>query len=413
MYKNDVKESLRILKIEEEKFFRGKVKKLIFGVLLGAILLMAFWMSKGKEVETKIERPTSQYATENQKIYIEGYEDVIEVEVGAKTYTQSELEALYKEVLPTLEEEVLNKNTGFEEIKSNLKFPKNIDGTPFFLRYNPEDLELLTREGVVNNQNILEDKITNLEICVYCEDFERFYQIPLVIKALRSSYTEIEKFTQYLQKDEIEKREYEDWEFPEVYEKQVIKYKNKPTNEMPVFIGIFLAVILILWFVEDQKITTEREKRKEFFKEEYLEITRSLCLYITSGLTITKSIEKLIEEYRNNNASKYVKDAFFELEKEIKSGVSFYKTLDRFAENSDFRGYYNLIGILRQGDRNDMFSVGALLEQEINTLQEETIREIKIKGEKISTKLIFPMAIQLVVVIILIIVPALMGMNVS
>ena len=98
--------------------------------------------------------------------------------------------------------------------------------------------------------------------------------------------------------------------------------------------------------------------------------------------------------------------------RQIQDGMGERRAYEEFAKRVGVSGYRKLISLLIQNLRKGNTDLYTMLEKETITAYEEKKSLVKIKGEKAQTKILLPMMLNLAVVIVTIVIPAMMGMKI-
>ena len=155
-------------------------------------------------------------------------------------------------------------------------------------------------------------------------------------------------------------------------------------------------------------LNSKKEKEKELMLA-YPEIVSKLCLLIGSGLTVRRSWERIIKDYKEAQIFNYAYEemllTYYELERGIPEG----KAYAAFGRRCRQHGYRKLGSLLEQNLKKGTSGLLALLQEETwQAFEERRAFAVKLAQEA-GTRLLFPMVLLLLVVLIICVAPAIMS----
>ena len=112
------------------------------------------------------------------------------------------------------------------------------------------------------------------------------------------------------------------------------------------------------------------------------------------------------KKYSGNKEKRVVYEEIAALTKEMERGISEKQAYERFGERCEILPYRTLVALMIQHLQKGGDDIQRILEEECKKAQESRIAQVKIMGERASTKLLFPMILMLVIVFVIILVPA-------
>ena len=145
-------------------------------------------------------------------------------------------------------------------------------------------------------------------------------------------------------------------------------------------------------------------------------VTVVILLYSNAGLSIKSSIERIVRQYedeKKKNPKEY-HYAYEELKMatvKMKSGVSEINAINQYGERCGLHNYIKLANIIEQNIRRGTGELSFALENELNRALVERKNTALKRGSEISTKLLGPMTVMLIVALVILMVPALMSIN--
>ena len=203
---------------------------------------------------------------------------------------------------------------------------------------------------------------------------------------------------------------------PKIVQDFRVIYKERKdfTFLMLPIIGILTAVLLE---AKDKEKEKEKVKRRiRLLELDFTQIISKILLYVSSGMTIRNSMIRLAENYQKsfkNDANKEKRVAYEELvvvKNKLASGYSEIGAYEEMAKNINMRTYTRFLNIIIQSIKNGNKDLKNILNMEVQDALYERKQNAKKLGEEATTKLVLPLMLMLSVIMVVIMVPAFMGM---
>ncbi len=222
-----------------------------------------------------------------------------------------------------------------------------------------------------------------------------------------------EKLQEYINKNQ----QYEEnVKLPEQINGENVRYQKVSSDVSKFILPIGIIITILLFILKDTDLKKEVEKRNLQMKNDYPEIVSKILLYYGTGLSIKGVIEKIVNGYEEEKEQE--KDLFRYAYEElsmcfikIKSGVSESVAINEYGERCRLHCYIKLAGLIEQNMRRGTKDLSLVLKAELKEAMNEKKNNILKNGGQISTKLLGPMVIMLVISIVIIMVPAFMSMG--
>ena len=203
---------------------------------------------------------------------------------------------------------------------------------------------------------------------------------------------------------------------PENISGEKISY-YKSASKIGKYIPIVAFIMCVaVFFLKDRDLKSEVKKRNIQLQSDYPEILSKILLYSNAGLSIKSSIERIVRHYedeKKKNPKEY-HYAYEELKMatvKMKSGVSEINAINQYGERCGLHNYIKLANIIEQNIRRGTGELSFALENELNRALVERKNTALKRGSEISTKLLGPMTVMLIVALVILMVPALMSIN--
>ena len=312
--------------------------------------------------------------------------------------------------------EIINKDDSIATISN-----ASVDDFKYYVTYQ----KVIDGSGNVNNSDFKIDEFCTGHIVVQLSTMikeqegsykSEKYLIP--IRVVSKLLTPIESFRVAFKK-EVESNDKKTVDkntitLPKIVNDFRVKYKNKKDLSfllMPV-LGILAAILL-----EAKEKEEEREKAKRrvrLLELDFAQIISKILLYVSSGMTIRNSMIRLAEQYQKNNKSNMEDRVAYEelvtVKNKLASGYSEIGAYEDMAKNINMRTYTRFLNIIIQSIKNGNKDLKNILNMEVQDALYERKQNAKKMGEEAATKLVLPLMMMLSVIMVVIMVPAFMGM---
>ena len=142
----------------------------------------------------------------------------------------------------------------------------------------------------------------------------------------------------------------------------------------------------------------------------------SVRYFYSAGLSIRGTIERIVKAYEEEKAdnAKWYRYGYEELSMclmKMKSGVSEISAMNQYGARCKLHCYIKLAGLMEQNMRRGTKELSLVLKGELKEAMNEKKNQMLRNGGQISTKLLGPMVIMLLIAIVIIMVPAFMSMG--
>ena len=422
-------------------------KRSIYCIVVGLILaFVSFLMNRESIYIRPYEIERSSYGTQktpyklnlDAENLINGME--FSVSVSPRKYDKEEADKIFLEKLEALKLSILLNNNDFDHINTKLNFLSDLgDGVKASYSFNPqkgdkEDFRyyvkyqgLIDGSGNVKNEDFKIDEICDgfieVQLSTEIKDKESPYKsekFMLPVRVVSRDMDAIESFKVAFKKafDEKDKETINEniIKLPEVVNNFRIRYKEKLNLSfllMPLF-GILTAILLE---ARDKEVEKERIKRRiRYLEIDYTQIITKILLYVSSGMTIRNSMIRLAEVYQKEELDKEKYNervAYKELiivRNKLLGGYSEVRAYEEMAKSINLRTYTRFLNIIIQSIKNGNKELKNILNMEVQDALYERKQHAKKLGEEAATKLVLPLMMMLAIIMVIIMVPAFMGM---
>lgn len=383
-------------------------------VLGGTLLGTGIWIQESQDTETdRLARNPYGEGGYEQRLTVQtgNREEEIHIYVEEKHYQEQEVLDYIRDAKKELEQWYEEQTKGTGEIRKNVQFPEEIEGSPVTLSWSTGWPDVLSWEGRIGEEVSVQGEKTELYCTISLEDQEEIWMkkvtvFPPVLSENQSLEKKIQK-----KAEEISQEGGKSLLLPDTLDGEKIHYKKE--KEYKGSLVCFLSLILGLGVkpLEKEKEKKKEEKKKKEMQADYPDIVEKLVLFLRAGFSIRKAMEKLAAGYLRNRDKYHLGEraAYEEVVKtcrEMEGGMYEAEAYERMGKRYGISQYKMLSVLLVQNLRRGNENLLELLEREAASVTEERKRSARVQGEEAAIKLLLPMVMQLVVVLIILVVPA-------
>ena len=194
---------------------------------------------------------------------------------------------------------------------------------------------------------------------------------------------------------------------------------KKPKNNMPdllVLLGIVSCAAMAIGKKTDEK--KARQNRMDQLQQEFPQMLSQMSLLLSAGMTVYHAWGKIVQSYERSidTADSLTQAVYEEMAvtwRQMKDGVGERDAYEQFGQRIGLQCYRKFANLLTQNLRKGTAGLSALLEKEVETAFADQESMIKKRGEELETKLLGPMLVMLLLVMVLILIPATSGFQIT
>jgi hypothetical protein len=349
----------------------------------------------------------------NDELDIFRFPDVI-INVKERMHTQEEMEAVFKEAIRYLEEDLLGDNASKELIYSNLNFSEEIPGTSITVEWKPEDSNLIMSDGTVSNEEVATEGINTtvkMVLSYYDQKVEHNVYLRIMPKLLSEEDILIKKLEDAVMAAAKDSKVESQLELPLTLDNYHISWQEKEGNNglSLLLLGIFIAILV--WIIVDKELEKQLKKRKEQMLLDYPEIINKFTLLVNAGMTVKQAWYKIATDYsdkyvQNSTQKRYAYEEMLATSRELKLGLPENVAYEQYGRRIGLIPYIKFGSFISQNLKKGNKGFTELLMKEAEEAFEERKEIAKRLGEEAGTKLLIPMMIMLIIVFLIIMIPA-------
>ena len=388
-------------------------------ILITALLIYDRTNSKAIN-ENRIVRNTYKKGAESLtvRVYSDEYDyGNIDLKVNQRKYTEEEaiekMDEIYNCFMPLIKGE----NESLQHIDKDLNLPEKAEGyEEFEIRWESGDYLLIRNNGELGeSEGGIEGEDVTMNLTVIYDEYEKTYSYPLKIfpPALEEQDLRLKELMEEVETRDRATENLDYQELPTTVNNEKIIWEEVSAPIIPLALVLLPMLTLAVWKGKDRDIGKKYEERNKELSMDYSELVSKIQLLISSGMTIRGSIERIVKDYKEEEANfgkkKYVYEELSLCLRKIQDGMDEGQAYELFGRRCSLMTYKKLSALLTQNLKKGTDGLIEALSTEVKAAFEERKMIARKMGEEAQTKLIFPMILMLGVVIMIIMVPAYMS----
>lgn len=404
--------------IEKEKYLYivVKITTCILALWITFVLALGVGISEGLEEKRVSTVSRSESVDKEYKLQIvneAGQKEQVTINVEKKQYTKEQIEKIFEKRKGELIKKVLGKNKSLDKVNQNLNLVSQIGKEKISVTWDISDRNILDYEGALSDNISKEGELVTLTATMMFQKTTFDYIFVVNVFPKKQKNSKEEELQAYVNENAKYEKEVK---LPEIIGGEKVKYENIVSEISGYVLIIGIITSIVLFFLKDTDLKKEADKRNQQLLNDYPEIVSKIFLYNGAGLSIKSTIERIVSDYeeeKRNNKKTY-RYAYEELSMcliRMKSGVSEIVAINRFGQRCKLHCYVKLAGIIEQNIQRGTKDLSLVLKNELREAMAEKKNSMLKRGGQISTKLLGPMIMMLIISMVIIMVPAFMSME--
>ncbi len=386
--------------------------------LMGAIL----WRTRLPLIEKeRISRPAYGEGSRQEELVVEaaGEQEKVTFAVSDRKYSRKQAKKLLEKALEEWKEKVPGKGRKAEKIRGDLELPETLQQGAVKVEYLMIPYGILDSTGRICPDAQLSDHGTMVEIQTQLTCGEEKVLYDRSFRLFPTEKTKEEQFweTVRLELEDADSREKEKayLTLPESVGKQKLTWRRFVQGKS-VFFLLLLFLPVGLFLHHRQQVHEEAQRRSAQLMLDYPELMWKMSLLLGAGMTIRGAFERIASRQREDQRGSHQKrERYLLLEmqltmRQMRSGKSEGSAYEEFGRRCGLPRYIKLGTILSQNLKKGSRGLAEQLAQEAASSMEERKNAARRIGERAGTKILMPMMLMLGVVLLVLTVPAFMGM---
>lgn len=395
---------------------RKKIIAIILSIeIIGVALFLYDFITAKINFDGVIDRPMTGegIVKEDLEVSFGENDEYISIDVNERAKSRAEIEELFAEAEKEIDETFKGKNNSYDEVAWDVDVRDSYVGGKVSAEWTFSDYEQLSGAGQVTYKN---GGIVYANALLTCYGEVENYEFPF--RVVEPDPGTKEGFLYYIQK-EVRKAEHtslrkSSFRLPEKVRDEELIWKRKSSYRGLILMALGAATGAAMAFGLREEDRRKDKARKEELSKDYPKIVNDLSLYVSAGISLREAMLRVYKQYEKSGRSKEKRPGFEVIGKvchEIHDGKSEMIAYEGMGTETDHRSYRKLAMLLTQNLKKGTAGLSGALEQEAREAFEERKVRARIAGEQASTKLLLPMMMQLGIVIVILVIPALLTMG--
>ena len=299
------------------------------------------------------------------------------------------------------------------KIDRNLSLPDTVCSGSVQVAWTTEEPDLLRFDGTIGSRVPVQGAPVRLTAELTLGTWKKVLTYDLTV--FPESVPEDEQFSAAAL-EEIKNREDKTQErllLPDTVGGAAVTWSKK-RSFLPLYLlllGVFAAFLYPL--AEKSRRAAAQKKREEEMLFDYPKIAVKLILLLHAGLSARSAIRKIALDYTKAKDRGVIRPGFEEvltMYYEMNRGVTELAAYRNFGRRCRCREYRTLSALLAENLTKGSRTLLTVLDKEAGNAEDERRKRARIRGEKANLLLLFPMLLQLGIVLVIMMVPAFMTM---
>jgi len=392
-----------------EKNFRTSLLIAVLFLIIGGLV---FVMEKREDTASAGYLERGDYGSgsysETLNAAIGGEQKEVEVEVGAREYSDSEVSGFLEEACGKLEKAVLGEMKA-GHVDRNLNLMTEMEGLPVDISWVTTPPDIMDYEGIIADDVPDGGTRVRAEAEISCQGEIR--NRVLVLTVFPRILTEEETLQKEVRKA-VESQDASDEKLtlPKTIGGRSVSWSGTGGSSGLAIAALGILAALAYLFSQKESSRRAEEKKRAQMMLDYPHIISKLTLLLNAGMSMRKAFEKMTEDYRRTlKRGGRRREGFEEIARtylEMEKGIPEVEAYEHLGNRTPLVKYRTLSAILIQNLKRGSRELILLLEQEAAAAFEERKKQARVLGEEAGTKLLLPMFLMLLVVIAILMVPA-------
>ena len=395
---------------EQSLYVAQKISVVIIVLLCGLAFGLGVSVTSPKALQeiSKVKRKdgssTYSFVAKNKKETKD-----VSIEVAGKRRTKKETYRAIDKGKKLLVKKMLANNKSVNKVNSHVDFVNSIGKEEIKVSWGIENSDLIGYDGEIGKNVPRKGSLVKLTAIMELDKITENYQFYIKVFPEKKN----SNLQRYLQKHVDEKSITErEVLLPKKIGGKEYRYFVKNTNYSIWIFPLALVIAIVLFVIKDKDLDKEVEERQKQMLRDYPNIVSKLLIYFGAGLSIKSALERIVYEY--NKQKNEIHYAYEEMEiaiTKMKSGVSEATAIAEYGDRCGIHCYIKFANIIEQNLRRGSKDMVYALKSEVNSAVNARKNSILKEGSEISTKLLGPMVVMLIISIAIIMVPAFLSIN--
>ena len=395
---------------------------MVVGVLLSLGCLFFYKDGSGQEIRV-LERPGYGEGDRKEELTVqiegESEEQVLEIRVQERTYTDQEKQELLEQAVQELERILPGENESLDQVRSPLVFPQSLADGTVTASWMTIPYGIIDEEGQLIGASDVNGTLVEIQGTLTCAGEELVRSI--YVKVFPQELTDQEQLYQAIRQEvelaDSQASHTKTLELPEQVEGRKLSWSGVSENPGMTLLLLTILALVCVYLQMDNEVHKKAELRQNQLLLEYPDFMWKMTMLLGAGLSIKGAFTRISGEYLREKKEpvtsrgkgrqiRYLYEEITYTCYEMQSGIPEAQAYERFGKRCQLPEYIRIGTILSQNLRKGAKGLTALLESEAETSLNDRKSHARKIGERAGTKLLLPMILMLGVVLAILMVPA-------
>lgn len=337
----------------------------------------------------------------------------VELNIFERTLSEEELSDYISRFNNNADNLISGDNPDLMHVSSDLVLKEKYEGYPFkFVWRSSDPGRILSYSGSVDTSSGEGDVMLTAFYSYGEQEGEITIPVHVIVPEKDPARKYSEDLINFVYESESSGRESKEWILPGEFEGEKIRWEYKTEDNSLLPAGLFGIVAIVLFFASGKDLMSKAEQKKENMRKSYPKILRQIALYVGAGMTVKAAFTKIAEDSKSLQSGEMIYEEMRYACHEMGQGVGEANAYERFGNRTGLSEYIKLAGLLSQNLKRGNPGFVIRLRSEADNAMRERVLEARKAGEEAQTKLLVPMMMMLAVVMVMIMIPAMTGMNI-
>jgi len=337
----------------------------------------------------------------------------ITLNVGERVPDEEQIDHFFEVRYMQAVGEILGENADFDHVQHDLNLISGMaDGTE--IEWTISDTALMNIMGELSDDIDEDGEELTLIMTMSYAGYSRSFEICATVFKKHISVEFSQELSDYVN-EAISQDDEDCVKLPQTYNESELSYEDPQDNTFSWLMALSLIAAILVWIVRDNRLENAYKKRNLELMIDYPQIVSKLSILFSAGLAIPTAWDRLVRDYEYSlglgERSRFGYEEMRITALEMKNTGYREGIFENFGKRCDSYSYRKLGSILDQSMKLGTVNLSTYMQQEAAQafeLRKQTANRI---GEEAGTKLLFPMMLLFALVLVMVVVPAWIGMN--
>lgn len=335
----------------------------------------------------------------------------MELQVKPKELTQAKKMDLLEQAKKKIQTQAifLGKNPTINEISRPLYFPDFLMNERVSCQWKTEPEGWIERDGKIRypKEDFTSQKVIII-VELECEQVKTLVEkevtiIPFVALGTKEIQAQLQKL--YSNNEGIHKTKKE-IKLPNSFQGKPIQWIRKKEKKSGYFLLLGIIASVAIYIARKEKAKKEIQGRAEKYQKQLPSFIQEMAVFLGTGMSVKGSFGKVSEAMMRQKEQAFLGIEIKEMLEKIMEGENELKAYQDFGEQVAVPEYRRFMALIIQNIRKGTYQMSEMLNLMAKEAYAEQLRQVRIQGEKVSTRLLIPMAVLLCLILVMVITPA-------